>query len=67
MERINIDPKDVVPTLEHIFANAIGNPVIRNEAPTLATMKANSIEKYGDSIYIKFANGTGLKIDGTAL
>ena len=52
---------------DFIYQNALGIINVRNEAPTLATMKANTIEKYGTSIYIKFSDGTGIVLAGVAL
>ncbi len=58
---------DLNKAFNHIFQNALGNPIIFEAIPTLATMKANSFGKYGTTLYIKFADGTGISINGVAL
>lgn len=50
--------------LENIFANAFGNPIIFDTAPTNATMKANTWGVQGTDLYIKFSNNTTLKFSG---
>ena len=69
MERmiLNIKDKDIAEIIEHIYSNAMGNPVLRDDTPTLTTMKPNSIVKNGTDVYIKFADGTGLKLTGVAM
>jgi len=52
---------------DFIFRNAMGNIVKFNAAPTLAQMKANTMGFYGQVLYIKFSDGTGISISGTAL
>lgn len=57
MEKTLIPKEYDVKTIEHIFANAFGSPIIFTSAPTSATMKANTWGKYGSNLYIKFADG----------
>ena len=47
---------------DFIFQNAMGNPIVFDATPTLATMKANTWGYYGTNLYIKFADNTGLVI-----
>ena len=62
--------KEVKDLGEFMFQNALGNPIIFTATPTNATMKANTWGKVKDvntAIYVKFADGGGIKIAGTAL
>lgn len=59
--------KDINDIFDFIFGNAMGNIIIFDAAPTLAQMKANTIGKYGNYLYCKFADGTGMRITGTEL
>ena len=54
-------------TIEHIFENAFGNPVIFSAVPTSANMKANTWGFFSNELYIKFANNTFYKIALTAV
>ncbi len=69
MERFSKRAEDKITqeNFEFIFQNALGNVIISESEPTLSTLKANTLAKYGNALYIKFANNTGLKISGTAL
>ena len=53
--------------LDFIYQNAFGNPILFTAAPTLAQMKANTWGFFGTTIYIKFANNTGISIAGANL
>lgn len=59
--------KDVNDAFDFVFNNALGNIIIFSAAPTLAQMKANTIGVFETTLYIKFANGTGITIAGTTL
>ena len=59
--------KDVNFVLDFIFNNAMGNPIVFTSAPTLAQLKANTWGVYSTTLYVKFANGTGISIAGVAL
>jgi len=68
MEKIKkVKDKDLNSRLSFISQNAMGNPIVFKAAPTLAQMKANTLGFYGTDMYIKFADGTGLKVSGSAL
>ena len=57
-------------TIEHIFENAFGNPVIFSAVPTSANMKSNTWGKVKDAtdyLYIKFADGKTLRISATEI
>lgn len=51
----------------HVEQNTLGNIRVTDTEPTLDTLKANEIVKYGNNLYIKFNNSTGIKITGSAL
>ena len=60
-----IKDKDTKDTVEHIYRNALGNPVVLKSEPTSAQMKANTIGKVKDAtdyVYIKFADGKTVKV-----
>lgn len=62
--------KETNDALDFVFANAMGNPVIFDSAPTAAQMKANSwgkVSGVNTAIYIRFADGGAIKITGTEL
>ena len=59
----DIDKKVV----EHIFNNALGNPIVFKTQPTSENMKANTVGVYNNDIYIKNANGGCLKLTGTVV
>ena len=70
MERPVVKSKDkeTQKIFEFIFNNALGNIRVRTDAePTLDTMKANSIEVYGNNVYIKLTSAAGIKLTGSAL
>lgn len=67
MERYKKVIKENKEIYDHIFANAMGNPVIFDASPTNAQMKANTCGKSSTSFFIKFADGVLLKIDGTVV
>jgi len=69
MERKEIPKgaKELSPLFNHIFQNAFGTPVIFDSAPALSEMKGNSWGKNGTTLYIKFADGTGISISGVQL
>lgn len=66
MERgkIKIDDRDMTKALDHIYNNALGNPIIFNEAPTKEQMKANTMGQYGSDIYLKTGDGKLIKLTG---
>lgn len=43
--------------LDWIFANALGNIIIKDAAPASGDMKANTMAYYNNELYIKLANG----------
>lgn len=45
--------------------NAMGNPIVLNEAPTKETLKANRWGIHGNDIYLRAADGTLTKLTGT--
>jgi hypothetical protein len=59
--------REINKVFDHIFENAFGNPIIFTTEPTLDSMKANTWGLYDGSLYIKFANATGLVISGVAM
>ena len=59
-----VQDKDMGKVLDHIYQNALGNPVVFDSAPTKEQMKANTVAKHGTDIYFKTADGTVLKITG---
>ena len=59
-----IKEKEMSDALEHIFQNAMGNPIIFDSAPTKTQMNANSWGIYSTDLYVRFANGTCLKFAG---
>jgi len=64
------DDKNTNDIFEHIFRNALGNPIIFTATPTNATMKANTWGKVtgvNTAIYMKFADGGAMTITGTEL
>ena len=60
----NIKDKTTQDAFEHVFRNALGNPIVLDSAPTKEGMKANTVAKHGTDIYFKTADGTVLKITG---
>ena len=50
-----------------IEQNAMGIPTVVDAAPTVDELKANSIVKHGNSIYIKFSDAVTIRIDGTII
>ena len=62
-----IKERETSDAVSFICANAFGQPIVFSAEPSLSDLKANSWGKYDTAIYIKFANGTGLKITGTVL
>ena len=60
------DPK-IAPVFDHIFQNAMGNPMVLPKAPTPDEMKGNTWGVHGSDIYIKHANGVLLKLSGTVI
>jgi hypothetical protein len=69
MERKALTFKDdeVSMMFDFVFKNAMGNPIIFNQEPTAADMRSNSWGVYSTNLYIKFANGTALKLTGSAI
>lgn len=69
MERAKRKVEDKVTNeiFEHIFRNAMGNPIIFKSAPSLLEMKANTWGVFETTIYIRFANATGISIAGVQL
>ena len=69
MERApkRLQDKDTQSIFDYIFRNAFGNPIIFEAVPSLSDMKANTWGVYSTTLYIKFANGTGISISGSAL
>ena len=70
MERSNKRPKDkdVNDVIEHIYANGLGNINVRTDAaPTVATMKANTMEFFNDELFLKLANGKSYKFSVTEI
>ena len=72
MERAprRVKDKDTDRIFDFIFNNAFGNPIIFNSTPTKSTMKANTWGKLASentAIYIRFADGTAMKILGSNL
>ena len=66
MERFKGKLEDnVEKPLDWVFRNAMGNPVVFNDTPTKATMKANTWGYDGDDLYVKFPDGKTLKFSGT--
>jgi len=59
--------KELLDAFNFIQQNVPGNIIIATGTPTLATMKANTTAKYGNDLYIKFADGTGIVLAGVAL
>ena len=57
---------DTQNALEHIFRNAFGNPIIFTASPSVTDLKANTWGKYSTDIYIRFADGNGIKLGGVA-
>ena len=69
MEPINLNPKEDAEHkrfAEHIFENALGNPIVFSDVPVLADMKSNTWGKNGTDVYIKFADGNGIKLTGSS-
>jgi len=69
MERspTRVKDKETDRVLDFIFNNAMGSPIIFTAAPTLAQMKGNTWGKYSNTLYLKFADGKGISIAGSAL
>jgi len=69
MERAKkpIKDKEQASLFEHIYRNALGNPIILDETPAKDDMKANTIAKNGSDIYIKTADNRLIKLTGTEI
>lgn len=69
MERYRPLPKDIklANIFNFIFSNAFGLPIIFDNEPSAADLKANTWGIYSTNIYIKAGNGTAIKITGTEL
>lgn len=65
--KTTIDPKNLKPIIDFIYQNAMGNILIRNEAPTSDDMKGNTMAFYNNELYLKLANGILYKVALTAL
>jgi hypothetical protein len=62
-----VQDEKLKPVFDHIFRNAMGNPVIFTEQPTSAGMKASTWGFYGNELYVKFANNITIKFSGTVV
>lgn len=67
IKKTRLKNKDMNDRMEHIYKNAVGNPVVFKAVPTNKTMKANTWGIFEDDIYIKAANGNAVKISGAQL
>ena len=55
--------KKLDPIFDHIFRNALGNPVILDTAPTAKEeMKPNTIAYFNNELFIRLANGELKKV-----
>ena len=61
------EDRNINDIFDFVFQNAFGNPIIFTAAPTLEQMKANTWGLFETTIYIKFANNTGISIAGSVL
>ena len=60
-----IKDKEQASLFEHVYRNALGNPIIMDEQPTAAQMKANTVVKVKDAtdyVFMKFPDGKTVKI-----
>ena len=60
-----IVPPEQKSVADHIFANAMGNPIVFKTQPTKANMKGNTWGYFGDDFYVKTGDGKTIKIAGT--
>ena len=63
-----VQDKEMGKVLDHIYQNALGNPVTFTETPSAAEMKANTIGKVKDAtdyVYVKFSDGKCIRIPVT--
>lgn len=70
MQKKPLPPKidtDLAKTINDIFTLAQGIPVKLKAVPTLATMEPDTWGYYGQTIYFKFGDGTGISITGNPL
>lgn len=58
---------DMERVLNHIFSEAMGNPIKFEEAPSLSDLNPNSWGFSGTDVYLRFSDGTGIKLIGVAL
>ena len=67
-KKSKLQDKDMSDRLEHIYKNALGNPVVLDNAPGQpGDMKSNTIAVNGTDVYIRTASGTLLKLTGTEI
>lgn len=65
-----VKDRDIQYNFDFVFQNAMGMPIIFDSEPTVSQMKANTWGKVsGDNtaLYIRFADGGGIKITGTEM
>jgi hypothetical protein len=68
MERRQFNKEKPEETIEWIFRNAMGLPVVLDAAPTAQEdMVANTMGIYGNVLYIRFGNGTIKSLTMTAV
>lgn len=61
----NIKDETTKRAIRTIFENA-GNLIAFDSVPTLSDMESNTIGYYGNNVYIKTKNGTGIVLTGAA-
>lgn len=62
-----IKEKDTAGLADFIFENAMGSIVVFDHEPTASEIKANTMVKFGNNLYLKTADGNAVKLTGTAL
>lgn len=66
--KTRLKDKDMNDRFEQIYNDALGNPIILPTAPTKpADMKANTMGFNGGKLYIRFADGSLHKFDGSEI
>lgn len=65
--RFKVDDKQQRDIYQHIFENAMGNPLVMDAEPAGDDIKMGTPVRYGDDLFIKFPDGKTYKFTGTAI